>query len=95
MERDDGMDERFTRRGFIVAGGALAAGSAFAEGEGAASTNAPVPTPKPMLPDDPILGTGDVPLMVGAPCLQAPGETTMGVSWAVSGLLLIVRSPRR
>ena len=86
MERDDGMDERFTRRGFIVAGGALAAGSAFAEGEGAASTNAPVPTPKPMLPDDPILGTGDVPLMVGAPCLQAPGETTMGVSWAVSGL---------
>ena len=35
MERDDGMDERFTRRGFIVAGGALAAGSAFAEGEGA------------------------------------------------------------
>ena len=31
-------------------------------------------------------GTGNRPLVVGVPCLQAPGETTMGVSWAVSGL---------
>lgn len=31
-------------------------------------------------------GTGRKPFRVGAPCLQAPGETTMGVSWAVSGL---------
>ena len=28
---------------------------------------------------DPFLGTKGVPLEVGAPCLQAPGETTMGV----------------
>ena len=30
--------------------------------------------------------TQGVPFKVGFPCLQAPGETTMGVSWAVSGL---------
>ncbi len=28
----------------------------------------------------------DSPFHVGSPCLQAPGETTMGVSWAVSAL---------
>ena len=35
---------------------------------------------------DPFLGTRGVPLEIGSPCLQSPGETTMGVSWAVSGL---------
>ncbi|MBQ6137507.1 MAG: metallophosphoesterase family protein, partial [Kiritimatiellae bacterium] len=40
----------------------------------------------PEAPADPFLGTRGEPLDVGAPCLQAPGETTMGVSWAVSGL---------
>lgn len=35
---------------------------------------------------DPFKGTKGVPLKVGSPCLQAPGATTMGVSWAVSGL---------
>ena len=35
---------------------------------------------------DPFKGTQGVPLKVGAPCLQAPSATSMGVSWAVSGL---------
>ena len=35
---------------------------------------------------DPFRGTQGVPLKVGFPCLQAPAETTMGVSWRVSGL---------
>ena len=68
-----------TRRGFLAVGGAAAAGAAFAADDGTPETN-------PAASDDPFLGTGGVPLVVGAPCLQAPGETTMGVSWAVSGL---------
>jgi len=72
------MVDRLTRRGFMTAGGALAASAAFADKDVAVTP----PTP----PADPFLGTGGVPLAVGAPCLQAPGETTMGVSWAVSGL---------
>ena len=70
-----------TRREFLAAGGAAAAGAAAAAAPGAA--DAPR---EPKAPEDPFLGTGGVPLAVGAPCLQAPGETTMGVSWAVSGL---------
>lgn len=35
---------------------------------------------------DPFLGTQGDPLRVGYPCLQAPAETTMGVSWRISGL---------
>lgn len=35
---------------------------------------------------DPFLGTQGDPLKIGFPCLQAPAETTMGVSWRVSGL---------
>ena len=35
---------------------------------------------------DPFLGTQNTPLKVGCPCLQAPAETTMGVSWRISGL---------
>lgn len=35
---------------------------------------------------DPFLGTQGDPLWVGCPCLQAPAETTMGVSWRISGL---------
>ena len=63
------------RRGFILGGGALAATAAHAGAEA-----------RPAAPADPFKGTQGVPLRVGAPCLQAPGETTMGVSWAVSGL---------
>ena len=31
-------------------------------------------------------GTGGEALVIGEPCLQAPAETTMGISWSVSGL---------
>ena len=64
------------RRDFIgsmIAAGVLPAGAQAAEKNGAAAA-------------DPFKGTQGVPLEVGAPCLQAPGETTMGVSWAVNGL---------
>ena len=62
------------RRGFIL-GSAASAMAPFAI-KGAEGTPA----------RDPFKGTGGVPLKVGHPCLQAPGSTTMGVSWAVSGL---------
>ena len=63
------------RRGFLLGSGVLAATSTCA------ATGA-----NEVKPADPFKGTQGVPLTVGAPCLQAPGETTMGVSWAVSGL---------
>lgn len=64
-----------SRRGFLVSGGAaVSALSLRAEGN------------KACAPVDPYLGTQGKPLQVGFPCLQAAGETTMGVSWAVSGL---------
>ncbi len=71
-----GGESLLTRRGFIAAGGAVAAASA-------AHAQAPL---EAQLPRDPFLGTRGEPFSVGAPCLQAPGETTMGVSWSVSGL---------
>ena len=38
-------------------------------------------------PDESPRGKNEaLPFTTGEPCLQAPGETTMGVSWAVSGL---------
>lgn len=65
-----------SRRSFIGVGAAFAAavpeGARGAEAEAAAR--------------NPFLGTGGAPFRAGEPCLQAPGETTMGVSWAVSGL---------
>ena len=74
------MESSLTRRGFIAATGALAANAAHGE-DSASKASAPAP-----MPADPFLGTQGVPLEVGSPCLQAPGETTMGVSWSVSGL---------
>ena len=74
------MEGAFTRRGFIAATGTLAANAA--RGEGPASRD----SLSAAVPADPFLGTQGVPLEVGSPCLQAPGETTMGVSWSVSGL---------
>lgn len=64
-----------TRRGFLGGAAAFSA-TAISAGE----------KPVAQVPDDPFLGTHGVPLEVGFPNLQAPGETTMGVSWAVSGL---------
>lgn len=76
------MKESINRRQFIK-GSALAvvattAGVAPAESRkhGAEGTEV----------SDPFRGTQGVPLQVGQPCLQAPAETTMGVSWRVSGL---------
>ena len=75
------------RREFLTLGGGALVASGCA---GAPAVTAPKaeaatrPAAKP--PADPFKGTQGVPLKVGAPCLQAPGETTMGVSWAVSGL---------
>ena len=65
------------RRGFLFAGGAAVLAGAATGAETAAA---------PQLPTDPYKGTKGAPFAVGAPCLQAPAETTMGVSWAVSGL---------
>ena len=62
------------RRGFIF-GSAASAMAPFALGAA-----------EPEKARDPFKGTGGAPLKVGHPCLQAPGATTMGVSWAVSGL---------
>ena len=83
--------EEMTRRGFLAAGGAsLAAIAAHGEDKApapaAGAGSAPAAAAKPPANTDPFLGTQGAPLVVGAPCLQAPGETTMGVSWAVSGL---------
>ena len=78
------------RREFLAAGGALAVSGCATVSEQAVAPApkpvAPAPAPKPAVPKDPFLGTGGVPLKVGHPNLQAPGETTMGVSWRVSGL---------
>ena len=75
------MDSGLTRRGFLAGGGAVVA--AVASGADAESVQeVKAPTAK----QDPFLGTLGAPFSVGHPCLQAPGETTMGVSWAVSGL---------
>ena len=74
------MKTERNRREFLK-GGAVAAVGVAAAGcvtEGV-SESAPIAA-------DPFLGTQGVPLKVGFPCLQAPGETTMGVSWRVSGL---------
>ena len=70
-----------TRRAFIAAGGAFAASAVHGK-----EAVPQMPAARMACGQDPFLGTHGVPLEVGAPCLQAPGETTMGVSWAVSGL---------
>lgn len=66
-----------SRRGFLAGAGALAATATA----GAAETRS-----AEVAPADPFLGTRGAPFRVGLPNLQAPGETTMGVSWKVSGL---------
>ena len=69
--------DKLNRRGFLAAGGAaMVAGYAQAAAPAKAAAK----------PVDPFKGTQGVPLEVGFPCLQAPGESTMGVSWAVNGL---------
>ena len=64
------------RRSFL-SGSALVAAAVVAPAQAA---EAPKKVRKPFE------GIGDAPFVVGEPCLQAPAETTMGVSWRVSGL---------
>ena len=64
------------RRSFL-SGGALVGAAVVAPAQAA---EAPKKVRKPFE------GIGDAPFVVGEPCLQAPAETTMGVTWCVSGL---------
>ena len=64
------------RRSFL-SGSALVAAAVAAPAQAA---EAPKKVRKPFE------GIGDAPFVVGEPCLQAPAETTMGVTWCVSGL---------
>ena len=64
------------RRSFL-SGSALVAAAVVAPAQAA---EAPKKVRKPFE------GIGDAPFVVGEPCLQAPAETTMGVTWCVSGL---------
>ena len=64
------------RRSFL-SGSALVAAAVVAPAQAA---EAPKKVRKPFE------GIGDAPFVVGEPCLQAPAETTMGVTWRVSGL---------
>ncbi len=75
------MKNQITRRKFLVSGGAAVGAVAAAAGK-----NPQNGVRAEKRPADPFLGTGGAPFTAGAPCLQAPGETSMGVSWAVSGL---------
>ena len=52
----------------------------------AAAVAAPAGAQRPPKPRKPFEGIGDAPFVVSEPCLQAPAETTMGVTWCVSGL---------
>ena len=65
------------RRQFLA--GVACIGAATAAGAAADGGRTSVPA-------NPFIGTGGAPLKTGEPCLQAPSSTTMGVSWAVSGL---------
>ena len=64
------------RRSFL-SGSALVAAAVVAPAQAA---EAPKKVRKPFE------GIGDAPFVVSEPCLQAPAETTMGVTWCVSGL---------
>ena len=68
------------KRRTFLSGGALMAAASVVPNSNAAET------PKAPKPRKPYEGIGKDPFVVAEPCLQAPGETTMGVTWAVSGL---------
>ena len=68
------------RRSFL-AGGALMAAAAVTPAKASEFVNR-----KKRKARKPYEGIGDAPFVVAEPCLQAPAETTMGVTWAVSGL---------
>lgn len=72
-------DKDMTRRGFLAGTSALVATANLSAQEAGTTIS-------PRAPRDPFLGTQGQPLVVGCPNLQAPSETTMGVTWKVSGL---------
>ena len=81
----------FNRRGFILGGAAVVAAECAAAGDRVSfekGSKAKKSQKQGGLkaPVDPYKGTQGVPLKVGAPCLQSAASTSMGVSWAVSGL---------
>ena len=67
---------RLTRRDFVLSTGALLTASAVSGCKFGGGANAA---------GDVRLGAGDA-AGIGLPCLQAPGETTMGVAWTVPSL---------
>lgn len=80
----------FSRRGFIIGGAAAAAAGCTTAGNKVdpdVPKEAKAPGPEiPAKPLDPYKGTQGVPLRVGTPCLQSAASTSMGISWAISGL---------
>ena len=77
----------FSRRGFIIGGAAAAAAGCTTAGNKAAPAAAPKAVEVAQSkPHDPYKGTRGVPLEVGTPCLQSAASTSMGISWAISGL---------
>ena len=77
MKNNDGL----TRRKFLTFSGAMLLGASFARGKDAEEL---LTATKPS--EEPNSDVENFTFTVGAPCLQAPGETTIGVSWSVSGL---------
>jgi phosphodiesterase/alkaline phosphatase D-like protein len=79
---------KFDRRSFIASGAAtVAAGCATSSAEPKKQTQSKnIEAEKSVRAADPLKGTQGVPLKVGEPCLQAASSTSMGISWAVSGL---------
>ena len=73
-----GLNRREFLKGGALAVAATTAGCVTAEGTKHEAQGATA--------SDPFLGTQGEPLKIGYPCLQAPAETTMGVSWRISGL---------
>lgn len=73
-----GLNRREFLKGGALAVAATTAGCVTAEGTKHEAQGATA--------SDPFLGTQGEPLKVGYPCLQAPAETTMGISWRISGL---------
>ena len=75
-----------SRREFIKGVTSIGAAGVALGARAGAEAQADTAAKRDHAPSDPFKGTQGVPLKVGAPCLQAPSATTMGVSWAVSGL---------
>ena len=81
-----GIDRRQFLRGSVLLTAAVSTGCATVESTGGKARNASAIGRNQRMDMDPFLGTQGAPFTSGIPCLQAPGETTIGVSWRISGL---------